>query len=63
MIKEAELVFSVAEAGRRLGLSRPSSYAAAKRGDIPTIKIGRRLLVPKSALAKLLANAGIKSEE
>ena len=63
MVTETELVFSVAEAGKRLGLSRPSAYLAAKRGEIPTIKIGRRLLVPKSALEKLLTNAGTKSEE
>lgn len=62
MVVETDLVLSVAEAGRRLGLSRPSAYLAAKRGQIPTIKIGRRLLVPKAALEKLLANAGQKSE-
>jgi hypothetical protein len=36
------------------GLSRNGSYDAAKRGDIPTLKIGRLLKVPTSALrAKL----------
>lgn len=42
------------ETGRILGLSRPSTYAAAKRGDIPTIKIGARILVPRAALERLL---------
>jgi excisionase family DNA binding protein len=42
------------EAGRMLGLSRPAVYAAAKRGDIPTIKIGGRILVPRAALERLL---------
>jgi excisionase family DNA binding protein len=37
-----------------LGLSRNSVYAAAARGDIPTIRIGGRLLVPKTALDRLL---------
>ncbi len=46
------------EAGRKLGLSRNSSYEAAARGDIPTIRIGRRLLVPKVAFERLLASAG-----
>ena len=41
------LVYTVPEAGRLLGLSRNGSYEAAKRGDIPTIRIGRLLLVPK----------------
>lgn len=47
--------FSVEEAGCEiLGLSKVSAYAAANRGDIPTIRIGRRLLVPRLALEKLL---------
>ena len=42
------LVYSVPEAGRLLGLSRNAAYAAAKRGEIPSIRIGRRLVVPKA---------------
>ena len=34
------LVYTVPEAGRLLGLSRNGSYEAAKRGDIPTIRMG-----------------------
>jgi excisionase family DNA binding protein len=45
--EDERLVYTVPEAGRLLGLSRNGSYEAAKRGDIPTIRIGRRLLVPK----------------
>lgn len=41
---EAPFTESVPELGRRLlGLGRQSSYAAAKRGEIPTIKIGGKL--------------------
>jgi excisionase family DNA binding protein len=47
-------VYSVPEAGRRLGLSRNGSYEAARRGDIPTVKIGRLLRVPKVALRRKL---------
>ena len=49
---------TVPEAGRRLGLGRISSYLAAKRGELPVLKIGRRLLVPKSAFERMLAEAG-----
>ncbi len=45
---------TVPEAGALLGLSRVSAYLAAERGDIPTIRIGRRLLVPTEALRRLL---------
>ena len=41
------LVYSVPEAGRLLGLSRNAAYEAAKRGDIPTLRFGRLLRVPK----------------
>jgi len=37
------------------GLSRNGSYDAAKRGDFPTIKVGRLLKVPTAALSRLLA--------
>jgi len=47
------LTISVPEAGRRyLGLSRNGSYAAAARGEIPTIRVGRLLRVPASNRAK-----------
>jgi len=50
---------SVPEAGQRFfGLSRNGSYAAANRGDIPTIKIGRLLRVPIRALETMLDRAG-----
>jgi hypothetical protein len=39
------------------GLCRNASYAAAARGDIPTIKIGNRLKVPT---AKLPLQRGIE---
>ena len=45
---------SVEEAGQMLGLSRASSYQAAANGELPTIKIGRRLLVPKAKMRELL---------
>ncbi|EGD44662.1 hypothetical protein NBCG_01082 [Nocardioidaceae bacterium Broad-1] len=42
------------EAAGILHLSKASAYAAAERGEIPTIRIGRRLLVPTAALRRLL---------
>jgi excisionase family DNA binding protein len=46
---------TVEEAGRMLGLGRQAAYAAARRGQIPTLKIGRRVLVPRVRLERLLA--------
>jgi hypothetical protein len=48
--------FTIEEAGCEiLGLSRASAYAAANNGDLPTISIGRRKIVPRHALERLLA--------
>lgn len=44
----------VEEAADLLGISRRSAYRACARGDIPSIRIGRRLVVPASRLAKLI---------
>jgi hypothetical protein len=46
---------SVPEAGRRyFDLGRNASYEAARRGDIPVIRIGRLLKVPVVALERML---------
>jgi Helix-turn-helix domain len=46
---------TVPDAGREyFGLSRNAAYAAAQRGDIPTIKIGKLLRVPVIALEAML---------
>ncbi len=42
------------DTGRILGLSKASTYEAVRRGDIPVIRIGRRLLVPTAALRRML---------
>ena len=49
---------SVPFAGLYYGLNRDSAYRAAKRGDIPTIHVGRRILVPTAALRKALGIDG-----
>lgn len=48
------LTYTVTEAGVILGLGRSAAYGAAARGELPVVKIGRRLLVPKLALDRLL---------
>jgi excisionase family DNA binding protein len=53
LMTEAKTV-SVPEAGEWLGIGRNAAYEAARRGDIPTIKIGRLLRVPVVALERKL---------
>lgn len=46
------------DAGQALGLGKDATYAAAARGQIPTLRFGRRLVVP---VPKLLALLGADS--
>jgi hypothetical protein len=55
MDNQNSLTISVPEAGRRyFGLSRNAAYAAAERGEIPTIRVGRLLRVPVRAMERKL---------
>lgn len=45
---------TVEQAGQMLGISRRSAYRAAARGDLPTLRLGRRLIVPTARLLELL---------
>jgi len=56
------LAYSVPQAGRLIGLSRNASYEAAARGEIPTMRVGSRLIVPVVAFKRLLASAGTKEK-
>lgn len=56
-----KVVYDVPEAGAMLGLSRNASYEAAARGEIPTVKFGRLLKVPKVAFDRMLEAAGQRS--
>src|SRR3989442_15868578 len=51
-------VLTIAEAARRLRIGRNSAYEAAQRGELPVLRIGRRLLAPRLALERLLAGDG-----
>lgn len=47
--------YTVEEAAALLGIGRNSTYEAIARGEVPSIRIGRRILVPKLALDRMLA--------
>jgi excisionase family DNA binding protein len=50
--------YNIEEAGQLLGVGRNQAYEAARTGQIPTIKIGKRILVPKAALDRMLNGSG-----
>jgi excisionase family DNA binding protein len=51
------LTWTVPEAARLLGISKDTAYEAARRGELPVKVIGRRMLVPRAALLRLLDGA------
>jgi excisionase family DNA binding protein len=57
------LVYTIPEAGRLLGLSRNASYEAAKRGEIPTLRIGRLLLVPKGPFHRMVELTAVPAKK
>jgi excisionase family DNA binding protein len=48
------LVLTVAEAGELLGISRAFAYELVARGELPIIRLGRRIVVPKAALLAMI---------
>ena len=54
---ENRLTLTVDEAAQALGLSRNSCYQAVDTGAIPSIRIGKRILIPRFALERLLNGA------
>jgi excisionase family DNA binding protein len=62
MPTDNRLVYTVPEAGDMLGLTSNNSYLAAKRGAIPTIRIGKLIRVPKAAFHRMLEQASAPEE-
>jgi hypothetical protein len=60
VMKHDRPTMSVPAAGQKyFGLSRNASYAAAARGEIPTIKIGSRIFAVVAGLERKLEQAGL----
>jgi excisionase family DNA binding protein len=54
LLSDDRLTWTIAEAAQLLGISRATAYEAAHRGELPVRLIGRRMLVPRIALLRLL---------
>ncbi len=49
------VTLTVPEAAQRLGIGRNQGYECARRGEIPTLRLGKRLVVPRAAFEAMLA--------
>ena len=48
------LTLTVEEAAHLLGISRGLAYEMARCGKLPVVRFGRRMVIPKEALRKML---------
>ena len=55
---DKKLTLSIPEVAKLLSIGRNSAYEAARRGELPIVIIGRRILVPIAALERMLLEAG-----
>jgi excisionase family DNA binding protein len=55
------LTFTVEEAGELLGISRALAYEMARTGRLPTLRFGKRIVVPKKAIENLLERSASSS--
>jgi excisionase family DNA binding protein len=53
--EQERLAFSITEAAALLGVGRTLAYQMAKSGELPTVRLGRRVVVPRAQLKELLA--------
>jgi predicted DNA-binding transcriptional regulator AlpA len=52
----ARRTYTIEEVASLLGIGRNAAYSAALRGDVfPVIKIGKRVVVPRAAIDRMLA--------
>ena len=59
------LVYTVDEVAQILRVSRRHAYYAIGTGEIPSMKVGQRILVPRKALEQFIANGtrAVESDE
>ena len=48
------MTVTVEEAAEILGISRAFAYALVRKDELPSLRLGRRLVVPRRALERLL---------
>jgi excisionase family DNA binding protein len=56
--QEKPIYSSVEDLARELGISRQKAYTELRAGHIPSIRLGRRFVIPRAAIAEWLRTAG-----
>ena len=58
VMQPTTLVYTIHEAAILLSLGRSSMYQAVRTGAVPSVRLGRRILIPRAALDEFLLKAG-----
>ena len=58
-MRPQRLTMTVEEASEALGISRSLAYELVRLGEIPSLRLGRRIVVPVRALEDLVERAGV----
>jgi excisionase family DNA binding protein len=61
MSLESNATMTIEEAAKLLGIGRNQAYSAASRGELPAIRLGKRILVLRLPLEKMLRGEGAPS--
>ena len=54
--------YKVEEAAKILGIGRNLAYELVRSGKIPSLRLGRRIVVPKGAFDRLLSGDGAERQ-
>jgi excisionase family DNA binding protein len=58
MNESNKLTLTVEEAAALLGISRGLAYELVAKGDIPSLRLGRRIVVPRRRIEQMVEDAG-----
>lgn len=61
-MEQVKQVYTIDEAAKMLGVSRGTAYECVKTGELPHIKLGRRIVVPMAAFERFLNQAAVKDK-
>ena len=62
-VNDPQDVLTISQVAERLGICEVSAYRAARRGEIPVLRLGSRILVPRAAFNRWLETAGANLAE
>ena len=61
MVEQERVTLSIEEAAGMLGISRAHAYELVRRGALPRLRLGRRVVIPRKALEEFVEAATDRS--